>query len=99
MRSWIEILFDNLSYSQMYINFPKFHKTVKPVIKKALKCMPSKDNQEEIQEWVSTELYGVFLKPLFEEEALFLRSLEDILNRCVRSENLSDSQKKIFSTA
>jgi hypothetical protein len=51
----------------MYINFPQFQQRLKPILKKALMTMPSKENQEEIQDWVSTTLFTIYLRPLFEE--------------------------------
>ena len=75
----------------MYINFPQFQQRLKPILKKALMTMPSKENQEEIQDWVSSTLFTIYLRPLFEEEKAFLDQLVDILQKLSMKENLSDS--------
>lgn len=36
VKSWVEILFENLGYRNMYINFPRFDKNIPHVLRKVL---------------------------------------------------------------
>jgi hypothetical protein len=44
VKSWVEILFENLGYRNMFINFPRFDKNAPHIIRKVLQVMPNKED-------------------------------------------------------
>jgi hypothetical protein len=82
----------------MYIKFPRFDEELPPILRKLIPAMPGKDQSEEREAFVSELLFEQHLRKRFEEEAVFLAQIEDIMTRCCNNETLSDSQKQIFST-
>jgi len=57
VTSWIEICFENLGYTQMYIKFPRFDEELPAILKKLISAMPGKESLMEMQAFVSELLF------------------------------------------
>ena len=66
IESFIGILFEDLGYQQVFINYLKYDQTLLPTVKKILKFLP--DQAEQVEIFVANTLFRDNLKKAFQEE-------------------------------